>query len=411
MPSVKLTLGSLFDGIGGWQLAAVECGIEPKWASEIDPFPASVTAKHFPDTKQLGDVAKIDGSKVEPVDIICAGSPCQDLSVAGKGAGLAGERSGLFGEAIRIIREMRRATNREYPKWFVWENVYGAFSSNKGADFRTVLEEITESNIPMPTSKRWAKSGLVRSAVCDVAWRGLDAQYWGVPQRRKRIFLVADFRKERRPEVLFESESLCRDFEESQGKGQGIAGCTRESIKATGIECRVENDQSVCIGNVQVMQLGLHEKARTLDCMHEQQSLLWNISAYNSNSMKSNNPYSGIHETDMARTLDVNGGNPACNQGGVVVLEGNGSRPSNHGVAYGFEPGAVSRLGHSIHENLSTTLRAHMGDNCESVVYGFDRAAYNQGKNALYDFSIEQNKAQTLVARGPGGMPACGYMR
>ena len=142
----ELTLGSLFDGLGGWLLAAKENGIRPIWSSEIDDFPMAVSKYHFPEVQQLGDITKLDGAELPPVDIICAGSPCQDLSIAGKREGLAGERSGLFRKAIDIVRGMRKATNGEYPKWFVWENVPGAFSSNKGHDFRAVLEEITETD-------------------------------------------------------------------------------------------------------------------------------------------------------------------------------------------------------------------------------------------------------------------------
>lgn len=189
-----ITLGSLFDGIGGWQLAAVRNGVKPLWNSEIDPFPASVTKKHFPDTIQLGDVTKIDGAEIAPVDIICAGSPCQDLSIAGKRAGLEGKRSNLFYHAMRIVREMREKTNGVYPKFFVWENVTGAFSSNRGRDFQSVLEEIGQTDIPMPRGERWARAGMVRSKDCGIAWRVLDAQFWGVPQHRERIFLVAGFR-------------------------------------------------------------------------------------------------------------------------------------------------------------------------------------------------------------------------
>lgn len=190
-----ITLGSLFDGIGGWQLAAVRNGVKPLWSSEIDPFPASITEKHFPDTIQLGDVTKIDGAKIAPVDIICAGSPCQDLSIAGKRAGLEGERSNLFYQAMRIVREMREKTNGVYPKFFVWENVLGAFTSNSRRDFKAVLEEIGQTDIPMPSSGRWARAGMVRSKGCGIAWRTLDAQFWGVPQHRERIFLVAGFRE------------------------------------------------------------------------------------------------------------------------------------------------------------------------------------------------------------------------
>ena len=158
-----LTLGSLFDGIAGFPLAAAKLGIKTIWASEIEPDCVDITTKHFPDVKQLGDITKLSGADIPPVDIISFGSPCQNLSVAGNGKGLAGEASQLFFEAIRIIDEMRCATNGEYPKYAVWENVAGAFSSNKGQDFRRVLEEITKTNIPMPDSGRWANAGMVRS--------------------------------------------------------------------------------------------------------------------------------------------------------------------------------------------------------------------------------------------------------
>lgn len=205
-----LTLGSLFDGVGGWQLAAVRVGVKPVWSSEIEAFPLEVTKRHFPDTIRLGGVTKLDGANVPPVDIICARSPCQDLSIAGKRAGLAGERSGLFVQAINIVRQMRRATGGKQPRFFVWENVPGAFSSNHRQDFRAMLAEIGEAEIPMPKSGRWADAGVVRTAACDIAWRVLDAQYWGVPQRRRRIFLVADFAEtgRRAGEILFEPERL-----------------------------------------------------------------------------------------------------------------------------------------------------------------------------------------------------------
>ncbi len=156
-----MTLGSLFDGIAGFPLAAQWNGIKPVWASEILPDCVDIARRHFPGMVQLGDITRISGAEIPPVDIISFGSPCQDLSVAGKQAGLSGSRSGLFLEAVRIIREMREKTNGEYPKYIIWENVAGAFSSNKGEDFRRVLEEITESNIPMPASGKWAAAGMV----------------------------------------------------------------------------------------------------------------------------------------------------------------------------------------------------------------------------------------------------------
>ena len=188
-----MTLGSLFDGIGGWLLAAHHAGITPIWASEIEPFPCSVTARHFPDVKPLGDITQIDPDEIEPVDIVCAGSPCQDLSIAGKRKGLDGERSGLFRTAVDLVRRMRECTAGEHPRFFVWENVPGAFSSNKGMDFRAVLEEIGACEVPMPPNGRWANAGMVECDACQIAWRVLDAQHWGVSQRRRRIFLVADF--------------------------------------------------------------------------------------------------------------------------------------------------------------------------------------------------------------------------
>ena len=206
----QLTLGSLFDGIGGWQLAAVHAGIRPVWSSEIEAFPLQVTKQHFPQTHQLGDIRNLDGMCLPPVDIICAGSPCQDLSVAGKQKGLAGERSGLFVKAIELVRGMQQATLGRFPRYFVWENVPGAFSSNQRKDFLAVLETIGGTSLPMPRSSRWAFAGLVRTPVCDIAWRVLDARYWGVPQSRKRIFLVADFRAYERcaGKILFEPEIL-----------------------------------------------------------------------------------------------------------------------------------------------------------------------------------------------------------
>ena len=228
-----MTLGSLFDGIGGWLLAARHAGVTPVWASEIEPFPCSVTARHFPDVKQLGDITQINPDEIEPVDIVCAGSPCQDLSIAGKRKGLDGERSGLFHTAINIVRRMRERTAGEYPRFFVWENVPGAFSSNRGMDFRAVLEEIGESKIPMPQGNRWPAAGLVQCPGAEIAWRVLDAQHWGVPQRRRRIFLVADFAADdrRAGEILFEPEGMSGDLATGEGAGEETAGGTADCAR------------------------------------------------------------------------------------------------------------------------------------------------------------------------------------
>ena len=241
----QLRLGSLFDGSGGFPLAGAIHGIEPVWASEIEPYPMRVTEKRFPKMKQLGDVTKINGAEVEPVDIITFGSPCQDLSVAGKQAGIHdGARSSLFFEAIRIIREMRNATSDQYPRFAVWENVPGAFSSHHGADFRAVLQALCEikdagAAVPGPDRGGWKPAGCIVGSGYSVAWRIYDAQFWGVPQRRKRIYLIADFRSERAGEILFERESVPGDPPES--------GETRESTPGDAEGSAERSDRAICL--------------------------------------------------------------------------------------------------------------------------------------------------------------------
>jgi DNA (cytosine-5)-methyltransferase 1 len=227
-----IELGSLFDGIGGFPLAASQYGIKTIWSSEIDAACNRVTAKHFPDVTQLGDITKIKDPP--PVDIITFGSPCQDLSVAGNQKGLAGARSGLFLEAIRIIKEMRFATNGKYPRFAIWENVPGAFSSNKGQDFRKVLEAFTNAKIDMPRSGKWPNAGMVRSRGVDLSWRVFDAQYWGVPQRRKRIYLVADFGGRCSGEVLFKPEGLSRYFKTSRDAREEVAAGIGKGFNESG---------------------------------------------------------------------------------------------------------------------------------------------------------------------------------
>jgi len=233
-----MTLGSLFDGIGGFPLAAERYGIKAIWASEIEPFPIKVTKLRFPSMKHYGDITKMDGASIEPVDIVSGGSPCQDLSVAGKRAGLEGERSGLFIEQVRIIREMR-ACYGDKPRYMVWENVPGAFSSSGGEDFRVVLEEtvrIAESgvSIPRPADGSWATAGAILADRWSIAWRVLDAQFWGVPQRRRRIFLVADFGGQSAPEILFKPESVCGNIEKGRKQGEGAAEGTEGGIRTAG---------------------------------------------------------------------------------------------------------------------------------------------------------------------------------
>jgi len=284
-----LTLGSLFDGIGGFPLAASRHGITPVWASEIEATPIKITRHHFPNMEHLGDITKINGAEIEPVDIVTFGSPCQDLSIAGKRAGLVGARSGLFREAIRIIEEMRKATHGNYPTWTIWENVPGALFSNNGMDFRTVLESLTNTTIPMPNTRRWANAGMVRGfGRCDISWRILDAQFWGVPQRRRRIFIVADFREQRTHKILFKSESGNWNIKKVIQTGENITTNVGESTKTivypktVGTLCASgagmnraagqgnETDFVLCITDSQA-NAGISENiSPTITCHHEQ---------------------------------------------------------------------------------------------------------------------------------------------
>ena len=244
MEQNKLTLGSLFDGSGGFPLGGLISGITPVWASEIEPFPIRVTTKRLPFMKHYGDVAKMDGGKVEPVDVITFGSPCQDMSIAGRREGLDGSRSSLFYEAVRIVKEMRCATDGKYPRYIVWENVPGAFSSNKGADFQSVLEEICSVKgyeIDPARPARWPAAGEIVADDFSLAWRVFDAQYWGVPQRRKRIYLVADFAGGSAGKILFESEGVSGYTPQGFRPWQGTAGTFEEGSGASGCVCL--NDQ------------------------------------------------------------------------------------------------------------------------------------------------------------------------
>lgn len=231
-----LTLGSLFSGSGGFELGAKLVGIKPVWNSEIEPFPIRVTTKRMPDVKHLGDVASIKGDEIEPVDIITFGSPCQDLSIAGKRAGLSGSRSNLFYEATRIVKEMREVTCGEKPRYIVWENVPGAFSSNKGEDFFSVLKEICEIKgykIDEFRPNKWQNAGLIMADDFSLAWRVFDAQYFGVPQRRRRIYLVCDFNGQSAGKILFESEGMSWHLEKSKCPWKRVAEDTKRGTYDT----------------------------------------------------------------------------------------------------------------------------------------------------------------------------------
>ena len=292
----KAALGSLFDGIGGfpkcWE--DVHGAGTALWASEIEEFPIAVTKTRFPAMEHLGDIKRLNGAKLKPVHAVAGGSPCQDLSTAGKRKGLEGERSGLFMDQIRVIKEMRESSEQSgadepvWPRYMVWENVPGALSCNGGRDFAAVLEEtirIADPEAPgidVP-AKGWPNWGGYRDVDgrWSVAWRVHDAQFWGVPQRRRRISLVADFGGGTAHEILFERKSVSGDSEPGTEAGEGTPGSPAGCADTAEPYC---------------------------------------IPGYYSGAMMSDNPHSGIYKADVARTLDLNGGSPACNRGGAMVV-------------------------------------------------------------------------------------------
>lgn len=341
-----LTLGSLFDGSGGFPLAAINCGIKPIWASEVEPFPIRVTQKNLPGVKHLGDIKDINGSKIEPVDIISFGSPCQDLSIAGKRKGLDGTKSNLFYEAIRIIKEMRCKTNGKYPRYLIWENVPGAFSSNKGEDFRCVLEEITkikDPNASIPKPKKWCKSGEIVGNGFSIAWRVLDAKYFGVPQRRRRIFLVADLGGGCAGEILFEQTSLPWDIKKSKEEGKrnpnAAERCFNKSICLNdqgGERMDVYEEISGTLkargGNPPFVFENHSQDSRYNGSLKEMPTLASNLGQGGNNqpfvvydirqtSENTKNERHNFYKCEVSRTIDTSGNTPTRNQGGVAIVE------------------------------------------------------------------------------------------
>ena len=535
MEQNKLTLGSLFDGSGGFPLGGLLSGITPVWASEIEPFPIRVTTKRLPFMKHYGDISQMDGGKIEPVDIITFGSPCTDMSVAGRRAGLEGQQSVLFYQAIRIIKEMRCATNGKYPRYIVWENVPGAFSSNSGEDFKAVLEAVIgvaepETQVPMPEKNRWPYADCYMGDGWSVAYRVLDAQFWGVPQRRKRIYLVADFAGRRAFDILFKSEGLSgysaegfRSWQRTAGSAADRTGtaslclndqggqrmdvtddvtatlraeahhppcvlesagfCTEHSAKSRSIGYEEETsptlragvvpaavalenhptDSRVKIaedgkiqtltsrmgtggGNVPLVMkirsgcegggkgpLIQTDKSATLSCNNDQtlfEPKAYNICSKESNAMKSDNPHSGIYEAETSRTIDGNGGNPGCNQGGIAVVESyaiqgsmigrndkNGPQGDGINEDVSFTLNTVDR--HAVYamttgsftqvaEDKAPTVLARDYKDPTAVCYGIGRDTFNQGKNAKFAPTFEEELQPTLVAKGPGAIQS-GY--
>ena len=430
-----LTLGSLFSGSGTFEMAGMLSGIVPVWKSEIEPFPIAVTEKRLPFVKHLGDINSINGAEIDSVDIITFGSPCTDLSVAGKRQGLNAERSGLFYQAIRIIKEMRGATNGKYPRFAVWENVTGAFSSNGGEDFRCVLEEfckIKDADLSVPKPEKWTKAGEIMGEKFSVAYRTFDAQYWGVPQRRMRIYLVADFDGGCASKILFESEGMsgysAESFRAWQETSRSFGNCSEET--GSGLMFENHSQDTRYTGPLEVAQtvsatygtggnnqpfvvesavvpatlkircgggsggkgaLIQENKSATLSCNNDQTLFVpkaYGICGKYSNSMLSDNPNSGFYEAETSRTIDTSNQSPCKNQGGIVVLEGNGSRPSHHGDGY---------------KESETMYTLNCTEN-HAVSYGIGRPAMNQGYNAKFSFQIEEEKSPTIVASGAGGI-------
>ena len=553
MTNKPLTLGSLFDGSGGFPLGGLLAGITPVWASEIEPFPIRVTTRRLPFMKHYGNISAMDGGRIEPVDIITFGSPCQDMSIAGRRDGLDGSRSSLFYEAVRIIKEMRCATDGKYPRWICWENVPGAFSSNKGQDFKAVLEAvigIAEPNaqVPMPEKERWPYADLYMGDGWSLAYRTLDAQYWGVPQRRRRIYLVADLAGGSAGKILFESEGLSgysaegfRSWQRAAGSFTPCAGAagfdgyngslTEDTSATLGVNCGMSTGRNGIVLNDQgggrmdvteevtstlraeahhppcVMEsagfctehsaksrtIGYEEecsptlragtvpaavyenhsqdtrytgpldvaptvsstygmggnnqpfvvsdnapytmkirsgcegggkgpliqenKSATLSCSNDQtlfEPCGWDggqvsptltkqnaggsqrmpdkdnftcvlqpfgICSKDSNAMKSDNPHSGIYEAETARTLDGNGGNPSCNQGGIAVVE-----------SYAIQGSMIGRedkngpQGDGINEDVSFTLNTVD----RHAVYAMTTGSFTQ---------VEENTSPTIMAR------------
>lgn len=435
----KLTLGSLFDGSGGFPLGGLISGITPVWASEIEPFPIRVTTKRLPFIKHYGDISCMDGSKIEPVDIITFGSPCQDLSIAGKRDGLDGKRSSLFYEAIRIVKEMRCATDGKKPRYIVWENVLGAFSSNKGEDFRCVLEgicHIEDETISIPKTDKWKQAGSIVGDHFSLAWRVLDAQYWGVPQRRKRIFLVADFAGGGAGEILFKSEGLSGYSKESIRSWQGATSYIADSTGAAGTIClndqggnrmdvtkditctlRAKSNHPPCVMDSAVFDnhgkdtrfSGPIDVAPTISATYgtggnNQPFVVENPKTYDVRftSEGTINARSNVYESDTARTIDTSGNAPDSNQGGIAVVE-----------SYALQGSMIGRddkngpRGDGVNEEVSFTLNTV---DKHAVVYAIDRESFNCGQNYARNLGItEDGISSTLNAQGPSAVATPTY--
>ena len=459
MNKETLTLGSLFSGSGGFELAGILSGIQPVWNSEIEPFAIRVTTKRLPGVQHFGDVSELSGAELPPVDIITFGSPCQDLSVAGRRAGLEGERSGLFHQAVRIIREMREKTNGERPRYCVWENVPGAFSSNGGEDFRAVLSAFVgikepAAEVPAPPKNGWPYADVYMGNGWSVAYRLLDAQFWGVPQRRARIFLVADLGGESAGDILFKSEGLsgysaegfeawkrtARSTEGGTGEtgciclndqggdrmnvSEDVAGtlraqehghtpaviaagfCTEHSAKSRSIGYGEETSPTLRAGVVPAAVYENHSQdSRYTGPLNTAPT----VSA--TYGMGGNNQPFVLEQDRMPYTLKIRCGKEGGGKGALVQED----KSATNNDQTLFAPVAEGKV-YPIEGNGQRP--SHMGDGWSEademytlnateqhgVAYGIDRATCNMGQGAKFDISVKEELEPTMVARGPNAV-------
>lgn len=423
----NLTLGSLFDGSGGFPLGGLLSGITPVWASEVEPFPIRVTSRRLPFMKHYGDISQMNGAEIEPVDIITFGSPCTDMSIAGRRAGLEGKQSVLFYEAIRIIKEMRCKTNGKYPRYCVWENVLGAFSSNKGEDFKAVLEAVIGvicegTEVPMPEKNRWPYADVYMGDGWSVAYRTLDAQYWGVPQRRRRIYLVADFAGKSAGKILFESEGVsgysAESFRTWQRTARSASPCTHTTGAAfDGYNGEVNGDVSVTLGVNCGMSYGqdgivlndqggsrmdvTHEMTCTLraeshhpPCVIDRKTVIALEHHPTDSRIK-------IEESDAIQTLTSRMGTGGNN---VPLVMSEEDAPITLKIRSGCEGGGKGAL---MQENKSATLSCN---NDQTVfvpkVYGICSKDSNAMKSDNPHSGVYEAETSRTIDRG-GGNPSC----
>ena len=459
----SLTLGSLFDGSGTFPLGGLMAGIQPVWSSDIEPFPIRVTTKRMPFIKHYGDIHDMNGSEIEPVDIITFGSPCTDMSIAGKRAGLDGKQSCLFYEALRIIKEMRCATNGKYPRFVVWENVTGAFSSSGGRDFQSVLTEIVRivepqaSEVPMP-EKSWPAADILLGDGWSLAYRVMDAQGWGVPQRRRRIYLVCDFGGQCASKVLFDTEGVLGDsaacFRSWQGTADSLAArlgaadgvisagfCTEHSAQSRGIGYEEEKSPTLRAGVVPAAVILCDQGGERMDVSESVVSTLRAEAhhppclCFENHSMDSR--YKGPLDVapTISQTYGAGGNNQPLVVPGEVVstvdvrLTSEGTKNARHNVyetdvARCIDTGepnpdrnqgglaivekttfAMTTGGYTqVEKEKAPTLMSRDYKDPAAVCCGIGRDVFNAGANAKFAPSIDDELQPPMTARGPGAV-------